>query len=103
MEDKLHSMMGLATRAGKLAHGDSAVQEAVLKGRARLVIIAGNCGESTAEKIRRLCEEKNVLCTVFSDKESIGKAVGRDEKAVVAFTEEGFAKAAIRLMKKAAE
>ena len=37
-------------------------------------------------------------CTEFSDKESIGKAVGKDDKAVIAITDEGFAQAVLKLI-----
>jgi ribosomal protein L7Ae-like RNA K-turn-binding protein len=36
---------------------------------------------------------KKAEVITFSNKMSIGKAVGRDEKAVVALTDDGFAKA----------
>ena len=34
----------------------------------------------------------------FSDKESIGKAVGKDDKAVIAITDDGFAQAVLKLI-----
>ena len=96
-EQKILSLLGLATKAGKLAHGDSAVKEALLKGKAFLVITAGDCGENTREKVIKLCETKKTEIVTFSTKKDIGKAVGRDDKAVVALLDDGFAGAVKKL------
>lgn len=42
MTDKALSMIGLATKAGKIASGEFAVESAVRKGKACLVIIASD-------------------------------------------------------------
>ncbi len=97
-KEKILGMLGLCTRAGKLALGDSAVKEAVVRGKAKLVIIAADCGENTRGKIENLCNEKNVPRVEFSEKSIIGKAVGRDDKAVVAITDKNFAEAVKKLL-----
>ena len=96
-EKKILGMLGLATAGGRIALGDSAVREALFRGKAQLIIFARDCGENTREKISRQCIEKGVSHIEFSDKETIGKAVGREGKAVVALTDSGFAKAVEKL------
>lgn len=98
MNKKISGLLGLSTASGRIALGDSAVRDAIFRGKAQLVIFAADCGENTKEKIMRLCLEKGVPTTEFSDKETIGKAVGREGKAVVALTDAGFAKAVQKLL-----
>ena len=98
MIKKVMGLLGLATAGGRIAPGDSAVREAIFRGKAQLVIFAADCGENTKEKIMRLCLEKGVPTAEFSDKETIGKAIGRDGKAVIALTDAGFAKAVQKLI-----
>ena len=47
MTDKALSMIGLATKAGKIASGEFAVESAVRKGKACLVIIASDASDNT--------------------------------------------------------
>ncbi|MDP4118330.1 MAG: ribosomal L7Ae/L30e/S12e/Gadd45 family protein [Bacillota bacterium] len=98
MTDKILRLLGLCVKSGGLAPGDSAVKDAILRGRAHFVIIAEDCGENTRKKFERLCSEKNVECAVFCKKSVIGRAVGKDEKAVVAVTDKNFADAVGKLI-----
>jgi len=93
MDKKILGLLGLATAGGRIALGDTAVREAVSYGKAQLVIFAKDCGDNTKEKISKLCSLKSIAFIEFSDKETIGKAVGREGKAVVALTDRGFADA----------
>ena len=47
MTDKALSMIGLATKAGKIASGEFAVESAVRKGKACFVIIASDASDNT--------------------------------------------------------
>lgn len=96
--NKIFGMIGLCAGAGKIVYGDSAVCKNILIGKAKLVILAKNSGNNISSKIKKLCLENKVECTEFSDKESIGKAVGKDDKAVIAITDEGFAQAVLKLI-----
>lgn len=96
--NKIFGMIGLAAGAGKIAYGDSAVCKNIICGKAKLVILAKNCGDNINSKIKKLCYENEVKCVEFSDKESIGKAVGKDDKAVIAITDDGFAQAVLKLI-----
>ncbi|MBQ3053872.1 MAG: DUF448 domain-containing protein [Clostridia bacterium] len=89
---KIWGLLGLCAKAGKLSYGDSGVYEAVTKGKAELVILAQDCGKNTSEKFQILCKEKNTKIITLSQKKDIGKAVGKDEKAVISVNDTGFAK-----------
>ncbi len=96
MDRKILGLLGLATAGGRIALGDTAVKEAIFREKAQLVIFAADCGENTREKITWLCLKNSVAFIEFSNKETIGKAVGREGKAVVALTDRGFADAVLK-------
>ena len=54
--DKILSLVGLATRAGKTASGEFCTEKEVKTGRAALVIVAGDASENTKKKFRDMCE-----------------------------------------------
>ena len=57
--DKILSLVGLATRAGKTASGEFCTEKEVKTGRAALVIVAGDASENTKKKFRDMCESCN--------------------------------------------
>ena len=54
--DKILSLVGLATRAGKTASGEFCTEKEVKTGSAALVIVAGDASENTKKKFRDMCE-----------------------------------------------
>lgn len=84
-------LLGIARRAGQVAMGFDAAMRSVTRGQARLLVLARDVGESTADKVRRSAGEVPVV--VLGEKESLGKALGRGETGVVAVTDGGFSRA----------
>lgn len=81
----------MAMRAGKLVTGDETVLKAVRGGKAKLVIVAGDASDNTKKKFRDKCNSYNVAMAVALDRESIGSAIGKAERVLVAVTDQGFA------------
>lgn len=90
MSDPFH-LLGLARRAGRLAAGHEAVERAVVTGRARLVLVAGDASAASRERFRRLAEAHGVDFRVCGSKEELGRAVGSAPKAVLAILDAGLA------------
>lgn len=87
-------LLGLARKAGKLEIGEEPVGAACRGGRARLVLLAADGARNTAGKAARLAQAAKVRCVPTSfTKEELGTALGRSSCAVLALTDEGFAKA----------
>ena len=55
--NKVLSLLGLATRAGKIKSGSFLTEQAVKAGKAYLVLIAGDASENTKKKL--------AICAVF--------------------------------------
>jgi ribosomal protein L7Ae-like RNA K-turn-binding protein len=86
------SFIGLARKAGALAVGAEAVEWALSKGKAKLLIIASDAGRSTVGKYVSMCTLKGIPVARSAEKEVLGKALGRYQVAVAAVTEIHFAK-----------
>ena len=68
--DKILSLVGLATRAGKTASGEFCTEKEVKTGRAALVIVAGDASENTKKKFRDMCEFYEVPIYFYKDKDT---------------------------------
>jgi len=93
--NKVYSLLGLARRARLISLGQDGCSEAIKKEKCKLLLIADNASDNTKEKFIKLCGRKNVSYVFFGDKESLGKAVGKDIVATIAVLDNDFSKAII--------
>ena len=75
--------MGIATKAGKVAFGTEAVIELIEKKKAKLVVIAEDASDKSKENITYLCNKNQIPIAVFGTIETISKAIGKPNKAVI--------------------
>ena len=94
------SLLGLARRARKVVSGAEAVESAVKRHAARLVLTAADASASSVEKLRALAVEAGVACYSSFGKEELGAAVGGAHRAYVAVTDPRFAEALISVLTK---
>lgn len=92
-KNKALSMLGLATKAGKTLTGEFSTEKAVKEGKACIVLVAADASDNTKKKFRNMCNYYQVTMKVFSDKASLGNACGKEFRATLAVTDNGFAKA----------
>ncbi|WP_099469033.1 L7Ae/L30e/S12e/Gadd45 family ribosomal protein [Konateibacter massiliensis] len=96
MQNKIFSLIGLATRAGKIASGEFSTEKAVKSGGASLVIIAGDASDNTKKMFSNMCTYYKVPLYFFGAKDSLGHAMGKEVRASLAVLDEGFAKAIVK-------
>lgn len=89
--NKALSALGMAMRAGKLATGDEIVLKAIRAGKAKLVIVANDASDNTKKKFRDKCGSYQVSLLEVYDRESLGRAIGKAERVVIAVTDVQFA------------
>ena len=82
--DKALSMLGLAARAGRIVSGEFTVEKEVKSGRAYLA-------ENTRKKFQNMCEFYEVPMRLCYDRERLGHFIGKDFRASVPISDEGFA------------
>lgn len=93
--NKLHGLLGMAKRAGKLSVGFDAAVAAVKNGEAPLIVAAADCSEKTAKECRFCASRHQADVAVLPfDRAAFAAAVGfLKPVAVAAVCDEGFAKA----------
>lgn len=96
--DKVLSMLGLATRARKAVSGEFSTEKAISNFSACLVIVAEDASENTKKKFQDKCEFYEVLFHIYGTRETLGKAMGKQMRASLAVTDEGFADALHKLI-----
>ncbi len=91
-QDKVLSLISLATKAGKTVSGEFCTEKEVKTGRAVLVIVAGDASDNTKKKFQNMCDFYEVPIYFYRDKDTLGHAMGKEFRASLAILDEGFAK-----------
>ena len=95
MTDKVLSMLSIAAKAGNVASGEFSTEKAVKTGNAYLVIVADDSSANTKKHFSDMTDFYEVPVFFYSDKESLGHAIGKEFRASLAITDENLAKAVI--------
>ena len=98
--NKVLSLLGLATKAGKIASGEFSTEKSVKSGKGFLVLVAADASENTKKKFRNMCEFYEVPVYFLADKEELGKFCGKEFRASLAVQDENFAKAMLKELEK---
>lgn len=91
-QDRVFSLVGLATKAGKAVSGEFMTERETKSGKAALVIVAEDSSDNTKKKFRDMCEFYKVPIYFYGDKDTLGHAMGKEFRASLAILDEGFAK-----------
>ena len=97
--DKVLSLLGLATRAGDVVSGEFMVEKCVKSGKAQLVVVATDASENTRKSFTNMCSFYNVPIVFYSDRDSLGKCIGKEFRVSVAVRNEGFANGILKILK----
>ena len=98
-QNKILSLVGLATKAGKTVSGEFCTEKEVKTGRAALVIVADDASANTKKKFQNMCDFYEVPIYFYEDKDALGHAMGKEFRASLAVLDEGFAKGIIKQLK----
>ncbi|RZS92833.1 L7Ae/L30e/S12e/Gadd45 family ribosomal protein [Cuneatibacter caecimuris] len=96
---KALGLLGLAERAGKVASGEFSTEKMIRAGRARLVIVAETASDNTKKLFTDKCAYYKVPVVICFDKETLGRAIGKEMRASAAVLDEGFAQAVLKKLK----
>ena len=91
-QDKILSLIGLATKAGKTASGEFLTERETKTRKAFWVIVASDASDNTKKKFREMCKFYKVPIYFYGDKDTLGHAMGKEFRASLAILDEGFAK-----------
>lgn len=91
-QNKIYSLLGLATRSRNVVSGEFMTEKAVKSGDAYIVLIGTDASENTKKMFQNMCEFYQVPLFEYGTKEELGHAMGKEMRASLAVTDAGFAK-----------
>ncbi|MCL2696247.1 MAG: ribosomal L7Ae/L30e/S12e/Gadd45 family protein [Clostridiales bacterium] len=89
MQTRLHNAIGLCQKAGKCVSGATAVELALKGGKALLVLLEDRASVQTIDGYRAMCETRQIG---FHLVETVGEAIGKPSRIVMAITDRNFQK-----------
>lgn len=95
---KILNLIGLATRARRMVSGEFSTEKAIKDGSASLVIVSEEASQNTRKMFTNMCTYYEVPVYFYGKKEELGSAMGKEIRASLAITDEGFAKAVEKLL-----
>ena len=96
--DKLLSLLGIAQKAGKVVSGGFLCEKAIKSREAKLVIIAEDAQKNTVSTISNKCTFYHIPFSFYGVKETLGHAIGKQERSCVAVTDQGLADSILKLL-----
>lgn len=96
--NKVLSLLGLATKAGKIQSGEFSTEKSVKSGKASLVLVSEEASENTKKMFMNMCTYYKVPYYEFGGKEELGHAMGKETRASLAVQDDGFSKAIEKLL-----
>ena len=90
-------MIGLAVRAGKVRFGVFMTLNACETKKAKLVVVPTDLGASNRRDIEAKCKNASIRVIAVADKQTLGKACGKESVAALAICDENFSSAISKL------
>ena len=98
--NKVLSLLGLATKAGKVASVEFSTEKSVKTGKGFLVLVADDASQNTRKKFQNMCDFYEVPIYFIANKEELGRFCGKEFRASLAVQDENFAKAMLKELQK---
>ena len=98
--NKVLSLLGLATKAGKVASGEFSTEKSVKTGKGFLVLVADDASQNTKKTFQNMCDFYEVPIYFIANKEELGRFCGKEFRASLAVQDENFAKAMLKELQK---
>ncbi len=89
--DPVLQLLGLAQKAGSVKSGEFMTESTIKEGKAWLCIVAKDASDNTRKKFSDACNYRKVSYMEYSDKETLGHAIGKEFRSCLCVTDKGFA------------
>lgn len=97
-DNKWMSLLGLANRARKITSGEELTVKEIRSGNAKLILLSEDASQNTTKKITDKCRSYKIPVKLVANREILGKAIGKEQRVVVAVLDNGFAKKLLTLL-----
>lgn len=101
-KQQLLQLLGLARRAGKIVSGEAFVLAQLKSHKIKLVFLASDTAQKTADKIKAKCCSYQVEVIDLFDRQKLSAATNLARSAI-GITDEGFARKVLQVLKKLVE
>ena len=95
---KIHSYIGLAMRAGKVVSGDDTTLKELKKGKLSLIIVAEDASDNTKKLFKDKSSYRKINQIFFSTKVELGLSIGKSPRAVIGIKDKNLSQNIIELM-----
>lgn len=89
---KARFMISISMKAGKVAAGEFAAEQAIRAGSAELVIVSEDASENTKKKFRDMAAYRKIPFTEFLPKSELGALIGKGERSSLVITDANLAR-----------
>lgn len=93
--NKIYGFLGLIQKSGNLSSGDDTVEIDIKKNKVKLLIISEDASENTRKRFEDIANSKSINYVIFGEKNSLGVAIGKSPRSILAVKDSGFSKAFI--------
>ena len=97
-QNKALSLLGLAIRGRNLVSGEFQTENAVKSGHAMLVIVAEDASANTKKLFSDKSSYYGVPVYQYGTKESLGEAIGKEQRSSLAVCDAGLAQAVMKAL-----
>ena len=98
MKNKILTLLGFATKAGRLSFGMKATEEALKSGKSKVVVIADDVSPKSKKEVLFFSHNKDVQIITLKDTTitDVSEAVGR-KCGIISVNDKGFADAILNI------
>jgi ribosomal protein L7Ae-like RNA K-turn-binding protein len=86
------NFLGIAARAGKVISGEELVVKSIQKQNAKIVLLSKDASDNTKKKVTDKCHFYKIDLAWVEDRNVLGRAIGKEQRVVVAVNDQGFSK-----------
>ncbi len=98
LTNKIYGLLGISMKAGKVTFGTDSTMDMISKRKVKLVIVAQDSSQRTIMHFKEKCYEYNIPFYTFGDKESLSKAIGKENKTVIGIKDKNLAEAIKKIL-----
>ena len=96
--EKILGYIGLARKAGKIFFGSQSCEDAILRKKIKLIIVAEDAADRTKRNFEMLCSNNHIPFETFGKIIEISKCIGQNNKAIIGIKDKNLADAILKII-----
>ncbi len=90
MENRIYSMLSIASKAGRIVSGEDPVRNSIRQGKVKMLIISEDASANTYKRFSNAAAYYKVDFIHWGLKQQLGSSIGKSERSILGITDEGF-------------